>query len=157
MTSSIGNDTTCRASAPPSNPFKSTDLSSYVPPLPCYTQAQAATLFRSATYTQTATITGAVISGTLMQVTVQTGNPIYTNAVIGGGTVAANTAIVRQVSGTAGGTGFYEVSISQSATADSAVLTSGVATSDWFLTKKGTNWDGMITSNNLLVGGKSDV
>ena len=70
---------------------------------------------------ETASFT-ATISGAVMTVTGSVTGTIYPGSILSGGTVATNTAIVSQLTGTTGGDGTYSVSIPEQTVA-SATLT----------------------------------
>lgn len=65
------------------------------------------------------------ISGTTLTVTAVTSGTILLDGIISGGTIAANTYIKSQLTGTTGGTGTYQLSVSQ--TVSSTTITEKVS------------------------------
>jgi len=112
-------------------------------------------LLASSSITHTAVITGSSISGTTLTVGAVSSGTIYVGDTVAG--ALSNTVIVKQLTGTVGGAGTYQVNYSQTAatctsTSQTATPYTGAASTAWKITAPNPG----IGTNGLIVPRKAD-
>jgi hypothetical protein len=95
----------------------------------------------------TATLSAGAIAGTTLTATVSAG-ALFPGQVLSGGGVAANTTIVSQLTGTAGSSGTYVVSVSQTVASG---ITGAAAAASGILTVTGTP-TGVLAVGSTITG-----
>jgi hypothetical protein len=95
----------------------------------------------------------ASISGTVLTVTVAAYNTIFEGQFVTGGTTAADTRIVGQLTGTPGGVGTYTVTVSQTAASGSKTIGAGLPRTRANFDGNGTGAGGTWNSDAEVVAG----
>jgi len=119
------------------------------------TQGTYGTLFSNATVT-TATSSSWSISGTTLTVTTVASGTFGIGGVLSGTSVTGGTTILRQLSGTSGAAGTYQLSASSTASSGTLTQTGGLVNSTLTLTSTGTSsyligYDAKITTGSVGI------